>query len=103
MKPRFVEHLFVLIICASSLCLAADAGSEDTPGIRESPCVYQCRSRTMPTGLIAIAEPWRTVGRNVVHGFFQVLLAAEVSLGRQDGGVAQQELDLRQLPSIRVA
>ncbi len=50
MKPRFVEDLFVLIICASSLCLAADAGSEDVPGIRESPCVYQCRSRTTPTG-----------------------------------------------------
>jgi hypothetical protein len=39
----------------------------------------------------------------IVHRFFQVLLAAEVSLGRQDRSVAQEKLDLLKLTSIHVA
>jgi hypothetical protein len=39
----------------------------------------------------------------VVHGLFQVLLATEVALGRQDGGVPQEELYLLQLTTIYMA
>jgi hypothetical protein len=39
----------------------------------------------------------------VVHGFFQILLATEVSLGGQYRGMAQKELNLLQFASIYVA
>ena len=84
MKPRFVEHLFVLIICASSLCLAADAGSEDAPVSASRLVFTNADLERCQQGLSRLQNPGEQWAETVVHGFFQVLLAAEVSLGRQD-------------------
>jgi hypothetical protein len=41
--------------------------------------------------------------QSVVHGNPELLLASEVALRRLDGDVAEQELDLIQLPARQMA
>jgi hypothetical protein len=55
------------------------------------------------TALIANPSLRRTGSQRVVHGLLQILLATEVTLGRQDGGVPQKELYLLQFTAIHMA
>ena len=57
----------------------------------------------MSTALSRFESSGEQAAKAIVHGFFQVLFAAEVTLRRQDGGVPQKELDLLQFTAVHVA